>query len=62
MAKQKDIKFPLGKYNDILIADIPNHYLNWILEQSWFVEKYIEINEQIDIEMTYRRKFNIIIE
>jgi uncharacterized protein (DUF3820 family) len=62
MVKQKDIKFTFGKYKDILIADVPNHYLNWLMEQDWFISKFVELQEQVEIELKYREQHNIIIE
>lgn len=62
MTKQKDIKFTFGKYKDILIADVPNHYLNWLMEQDWFISKFVELQEQVEIELKYREQHNIIIE
>lgn len=62
MTKQKDIRFPFGKYDGVLIADVPNSYLNWILEQDWFFQKYDEVKYQVVIEMEYRKKFDIVVE
>lgn len=62
MTKQKDIRFPFGEYDGVLIADVPNSYLNWILEQDWFFQKYDEVKYQVVIEMEYRKKFDIVVE
>lgn len=61
-SKQKDIEIPFGKYKGQLIADVPNHYLNWLLEQDWFCKKFIDLKKQSDIEIEYRMKFNIVID
>ncbi len=62
MTKQKDIGMPFGKYKGTLIADIPNNYLFWIMEQDWFVKEFPTIKEQVVIEIKYRQKFNIVLE
>ena len=59
--KQKDMFFEFGKYNGILIADIPNNYLNWIVGEKWFKERYFDLYEQSIIEIAYRKQFNIVI-
>lgn len=62
MAKQRDIVIPFGAHNGKLIADIPSHYLSWITGEKWFKEKFPELKEQVDIELEYRKKFNIVID
>ena len=61
MIRQKDIPIPFGKYKGILIVDIDNDYLNWLLEQDWFCQKFPEHKKQIEIEIAYRNKFNIVV-
>lgn len=62
MTKQQDLNIPFGRYRDKLIADVPNNYLNWLLDQDWFCIKHPVILEQIKIELSYRKKFNITVE
>jgi uncharacterized protein (DUF3820 family) len=62
MVKQKDIPFTFGKYRDILIADIPNKYLTWIVGEKWFRDKFVDLYEQAIIEIKYRKDFDITIE
>lgn len=57
--KQKDMPFTFGKYNGILICDIPNSYLNWIVGEQFFKNKYKELYEQVLIELKYRKQFDI---
>lgn len=59
--KQKDMAIPFGKNKGILIADIDNNYLHWLLEQDWFCQQFIEHKKQIEIEIAYRAKFGIVI-
>jgi len=47
---------------DILIADIPNKYLTWIVGEKWFRDKFKDLYEQCIIEIKYRKDFDIIIE
>jgi uncharacterized protein (DUF3820 family) len=62
MPRQKDISLTFGKYNGVLIADIPNQYLGWIMDQNWFCSQYPGIAKQVEIELIYRNKFDIIID
>ena len=50
------IKF--GKYKDKTIEQIPNSYLNWLLEQEWFCVDYKGLVEEIGIELKYREDFD----
>ena len=59
MTKQKDVHMTFGKYNGTLICDIPDNYLNWLLDQDWFCSKFQMELEQIKIELKYRKDFNI---
>lgn len=52
---------PFGKNKGILIADIDNNYLHWLLEQDWFCQQFTEHKKQIEIEIAYRTKFDIVI-
>lgn len=59
MVKQRDLLFTFGKYNGVLVADVPNSYLNWVLEQDWFCKEYVDLKNQVEIELVYRNKFNV---
>lgn len=56
------MKISFGVYRGHLVADIPNHYLNWLLEQDWFCKKFLDLKEQTEIELEYRKKFDIVID
>ena len=60
--EQQDIIIPFGIHKDKLVADTPNSYLEFLMEQDWFCSKFKDVAEQIKIEQDYRKKFNIIIE
>lgn len=57
----QDIKIPFGKHKGELLADIPNSYLNWLLDQEFFETKFKPIWEMAKQEIAYRNKFNIFI-
>ncbi len=57
----KDIKMPFGKHKGELLADIPNSYLDWLLEQNFFEEKFREHWKMAKKEIEYRKKFNVCI-
>lgn len=57
--EQKDLAIPFGKYKGELIADLGNGYLEWLLSQDWFCQKFPDHKKQIDIELLYRKKFSI---
>ena len=59
MVKQRDLHFTFGKYNGVLVADVPNLYLNWVLEQDWFCKEQIALKQQVEIELAYRNKYDI---
>jgi len=61
MVKQRDIYFTFGKYNGTLIADIPNKYLEWIIGENWFKTKFKELKDQVEIEIKYRKQYDITI-
>lgn len=60
--EHKDIKIPFGKYKGQLIADLPDMYLEWLLDQGWMHEKFESLVQQTKIELEYRSNFNINIE
>lgn len=66
-AKDSNPKYedmPLGfgrKYPPTtLIADLPNKYLLWLLDQSWFEQtRFKKRRDMVKMEMDYREKHNI---
>jgi uncharacterized protein (DUF3820 family) len=57
----KDVKIPFGKFRGKLLADIPNSYLTWLLEQEFFELRFKDIWKMTKLEKEYRKKFNICI-
>ena len=57
MPKQKDMAFPFGKYKGQLICDAPTSYLNFLKDQDWFIPKFKEMAEQVQIELDYRERW-----
>lgn len=55
----RDMKIPFGKYKGELLADIPDSYLDWLLEQEFFELKFKEHWKMTKQEKEYRKKFNI---
>lgn len=45
---------PFGKYEGQDIEDIPDFYLEWLLDQMWFAQNYPEEANAIHTELTYR--------
>jgi hypothetical protein len=58
----RDLKIPFGKHKGELLADIPNSYLEWLLEQDFFEEKFHQHWLMSKKELEYRKKFNIYID
>lgn len=57
----RDMKIPFGKHKGEIVADIPNSYLEWLLDQDFFEEKFSQHYEMAKQEMDYRNKFDIYI-
>jgi uncharacterized protein (DUF3820 family) len=55
----EDKPFPFGAHRDVLICDVPKSYLNWILEQEWFEEKFKDLYDLVKLEIAYRDKWHI---
>lgn len=58
----EDMKIPFGKYSGKLLADIPNSYLAWLLDQDWFFQSHPLLADMAKKESDYRKKFDIEIE
>ena len=43
-----------GKHRGKSIEDIPSDYLEWLMEQDWFIEKYEPIAQMVERELAYR--------
>ena len=60
--KYEDMALPFGKFRGKLLADIPNYYLNWLLEQEWFEVDHPKIHTIAKMERDYRKKWHIEVE
>ena len=50
---------PFGKYEGVDIEDIDNdRYLEWLLEQEWFVNKFPEGVKAIETELNFRDTYD----
>lgn len=54
-----DSKLPFGKYKGILLRFVNSNYLNWLLEQDWFLDKYDDLAVQVEAELAWRDKWNV---
>ena len=48
-----------GKFADYEITAIPNGYLDWLLGQEFFLEKYSHLIEEIEEELETRKRSHI---
>jgi len=55
---------PFGKYKGWSVEDVPNYYLNWMLEDNVLEEKkqFIYLLKPIEEEVKYRNQYRIFIE
>lgn len=49
---------PFGKHKGSPIEDCSTGYLEWLMEQDWFCEKFSEGVKQIGKELKYRERFS----
>jgi uncharacterized protein (DUF3820 family) len=61
MKGYKDITLPFGKYKGQLLADVPNFYIAWLLDQEFVEEKFPKLYEMAKMESQYREEFGITI-
>jgi len=54
------IKF--GRYRGRALAEVPNSYLRWCLEQDWFEERYLDHVEPFENELQWRETWGIKVE
>jgi uncharacterized protein (DUF3820 family) len=48
---------PFGKFKGQDIEDIETDYLEWIVGEQWFKEKFKDGRKAIEQELEYREKF-----
>lgn len=54
MVLSSDIIMPFGKYQGQQLMNIPRDYLEWLLEQSWFEEKYKKYKKYVEHQLERR--------
>lgn len=57
----RDMKIPFSKHKGELLADVPNSYLKWLIEQEFYEMKFHEHWLMTKKELEYRSKFDIYI-
>ena len=57
----EDIKIPFGTHKGELLADIPNSFLSWLLDQEFLEDQYPKLHKLAKIEEQYRINFDIYI-
>lgn len=57
--RHEDMAMPFGKHKGELVADIPDSYLRWLLDQEWVENDYPDLHEQLEIEYGYRKTWRI---
>lgn len=57
----EDIEIPFGKYKGELLADIPNSYLIWLLDQEFVEVRHHRLYTMAKLEQQYRIANNIYI-
>ena len=45
---------PFGKHKDKPIKDLPTHYLDWIIGEDWFCQKFEDLKTLIIEELKQR--------
>lgn len=59
MRRQLDTPMPFGKFKGKLVADLPDYYLNWLLDQEEIALGKPMLYEQFQIESQYRERFGV---
>lgn len=49
-----EMRMPFGEHKGEQIMDIERSYLNWLLEQEWFEEKFSELHEHVKEHLVRR--------
>ncbi len=63
MAGYEDMTIPFGQaHRGELIADCPNRYLEWLMEQEWFELNFSKHYEMTKKELKFRKQNDIYIE
>lgn len=59
MKGYKDTPLPFGKFKGQLLADVPNYYIQWLLDQEFVELKFADLREMAVIESKYREEFGV---
>ena len=61
MRSYEDKPWPFGEHKGELICDLPNSYLEWIMDQKWFSDgrKFEDLRELVEMETEYRERNGI---
>lgn len=57
--KHEDVPMPFGKHKGELVADIPDGYLRWLIDQEWVQDDYPDLYDQLKIEYGYRKTWGV---
>lgn len=57
--EEKELIFPFGRFRNKRPDQIPNSYLEWVLNKEWFNEKYTKLSNECAKELDYRNRYNI---
>ncbi len=49
---------PFGKHNGKSIKDLPTKYLDWIIGQDWFCEKFKDLKDEVIKELKSRPEWD----
>ena len=51
-----DMILSFGKHVNEDIREIPSDYLQWLMEQDWFEEKFDNIRQRVEEELKIRER------
>jgi uncharacterized protein (DUF3820 family) len=52
------IVIPFGKYKDTPLKYLKTKYMDWLLAQDWFCEKFADLKEEVIKELKTRSDWN----
>ena len=59
MRGYEDIEMLFGKHKGELLADVPDSYLYYLLDQEFVEEKYSKLHQMCKLEQQYRINHNV---
>jgi uncharacterized protein (DUF3820 family) len=48
------VTIPFGAYKGLPIDELSTKYLDWLIGQDWFCEKFVDIKLAIEVELNSR--------